>query len=200
MVSCLDAAPQKPYSLCASYKKSFMPSIRHCTWLLLIWKRHSYKGSHRACMKTSEAEYVLVATCAKGSVWKWVFPLLFEPLVFHHGSGNPLPEVSNRMSLGKHACRWPGHHHWIAGGITPKADPLEDRHGRKGISGQREQNQGPDIWAVARHASEVWQGPMLHVSQGRRHKRHFLWWLFLLDPQEMPWHPRQSKVWCQLQV
>ena len=37
------------------------------------------------------------------------------------------------MSPGRHWCRWLGHHHWIAGGITTEADPLEYQHGRKGL-------------------------------------------------------------------
>ena len=88
--SCLDA-PQMPYSLYANYKKRSMQSTRHCTWPLSIWKRHSivypdvssgglfansalgsgWCGSYRACMK--EAQYVLVATWMKGSVWKCAF-------------------------------------------------------------------------------------------------------------------------------
>ena len=71
----------------------FMPSIRHCTWPLLIWKRHLIKYpevssaglfaslafmsgwcvSYRACIKTPEAECVLVKTWVKSSVWKWTF-------------------------------------------------------------------------------------------------------------------------------
>ena len=80
--------------------------------------------------------------------------LLPEPLTVHHASGRPLSCVSYRMSMGKPVCRWPGHHHY--GGIAREADPLKDQHGRKGTSGQHKQNQGPDIWAVARCASEVW--------------------------------------------
>ena len=128
------------------------------------------------------------------------FTNLNESLTVHHGSGSPLPGVSHRLSLEKPACRWPGHHHWIAGWITTEADPLEDQHGRKGTSGQHEQNQGPDIWAEARRASDFRQRPLLRVSQGRRHKFHFLWWLFPLDPHEMQWHPWLSEVWCQFQV
>ena len=63
-------------------------------------------------------------------------------------------------------------------GITTEADPLEDQHGRKGTSGQHGHNQGPDIWARAQRASEVWQRPLWHVSQGHQHKFHYLWWLF----------------------
>ena len=84
-----------------------------------------------------------------------------------------LEALSHRMSLGKPVCRWPGHHHWIAEGITTEADPLENQHGRKMTSGQHGQNQGPDIWARARHASEVWQRPLRRVSQGRMQKIHF---------------------------
>ena len=92
--------------------------------------------------------------------------LLLEPLTVHHGSGSLLPGVPYRMSLGKPICRWPGHHHWIAGGITTEADPLEDQHGRKGTSGQHGQNQGHDIRAGARCASEVWQRPLVPASGG----------------------------------
>ena len=63
------------------------------------------------------------------------------------------------MSLGKPVCQWPGHHHWIAGGIITEAGPLEDQHGRKGTSGQPGQNQGPDIWAGVGCASEVCKDP-----------------------------------------
>ena len=65
--------------------------------------------------------------------------LFFEPLTIHHGSGSPLPWVSYRMSLGTPVCRWPGYHHWIAGGITTEADSLEDQHGRTRTSGQHGQ-------------------------------------------------------------
>ena len=60
---------------------------------------------------------------------------------------------------------------------------------QEGTFGQHGQIRGPDIWAGARCASEVQQRPLCHhVSQGRPHKLHFLWWLFQLGPQEMQWH------------
>ena len=74
--------------------------------------------------------------------------LLLEPLTVHRGSGSPLPGVLYRMPLGKPVCRWPGHHQWMAGGITTEVDPLEDQHGRKGTPGQHGQNQGSDILAL----------------------------------------------------
>ena len=84
-------------------------------------------GSYRACMEMQEAESVLVATWVKSSLWKWVFTKDFawDPTV-NRGSGSPLQRFSNRMSLGKPVCRWPGHHLWITGGIAREADPQED--------------------------------------------------------------------------
>ena len=64
---------------------------------------------------------------------------------------------------------------------------------KEGTSGQHGQNQGPEIWAGAWCTSEVWQRPLYHVSQGRRHKLHFLWWLFRLGPQEM--QPLSLALW-----
>ena len=140
----------------------------------------------RLCSQTchlvgsSQARHWWVAGAAHtGPVWKcqmqsacWLQPewrvqcesghsprLLLEPLTVHHGSGSPFPGVSYRMSLGKPVCRWLGHHHWITGEITTETDPLVDHHGRKGTSGQHGQNQGPDTWAGAQCASEVWQDP-----------------------------------------
>ena len=37
LATCLDAAPQMPYSLYTSYKKCSVPSTWNCTWPLSIW-------------------------------------------------------------------------------------------------------------------------------------------------------------------
>ena len=42
--ACLDTAPRTPYSLYVSYKKMSMPSTRHCSCFLLMWKRHWKKN------------------------------------------------------------------------------------------------------------------------------------------------------------
>ena len=102
--------------------------------------------------------------------------------------------------MGKHVCRRPSNHHWITGGITTEADPLEGQHRRKGTSGKHKQNQGSDFWAKVPCASEFWQISLQPGSQGHRHPFHFLWWLFQLDPQAMQCYPWLSEVWCQLQV
>ena len=72
-------------------QEKFYVTIRHCTWPLSIWKRHSmvypdmssgglfassalmsgWCSSYRACMKTPEAVCVLVATWVKSSAWQW---------------------------------------------------------------------------------------------------------------------------------
>ena len=117
-----NAAPLTSYSLYATHNKSSVPSTRHCTWPLSIWKRLSIMYTHvstgrlipslasrsgwwtsyRACMKMPEAECVLVAIWRKSLVRKWEFnKALLEPPTVHHGSGSPLPLVSYRMSLGK---------------------------------------------------------------------------------------------------
>ena len=41
LAASLDPVPQTPHSLYASYKENAMPSTRHCTPSLSIWKRHS---------------------------------------------------------------------------------------------------------------------------------------------------------------
>ena len=98
--------------LCGSEK-----CISSCGLLASSELMSGWCGSYIICMKTPEAEFMLVA-----------------PLTVHHGSGSHLPGVSYRVSLGKPVSRWPDHYHWNAWGIT-KADPLEDQNGRKGISG-----------------------------------------------------------------
>ena len=142
-----------------------------------------------------------IVTYKKKIILMWInqcrictmYPVMFY--LDHFSTGSPLPGVSYRVSLGKLVCRWPGHHHWIAEGITTKADPLEDQYRRKGTSAQHGQNQGPDIWAGAGCASELWQRPLWRV-----HTFHFMWCLLQLEPQEMHWHPWLFEVWCQLQV
>ena len=117
-------------------------------------------------------------------------------------NSSPLDKMAaiSQTSVGKPVCKWPGHHHSISGGIAREADPLEDQHGTNGTSGQYGQNQDSDIWPGARCASEVWWITPWCVSQGRRHKLHFIWWLFQLDPQEMQWYPWISEAWHQLLV
>ena len=59
--------------------------------------------------------------------------LLLEPFTVHDGSGSPIPGVSYRMSLGKPVRKWPVDDHWIVGGITTEADPLDDQMEGKGL-------------------------------------------------------------------
>ena len=143
----------------------------------------------------------VVCNLVKSSVWKWAFTKALAWTPYYSSQfQKPFPKSFVQDVPGKTCIIWPGHHHWIAGGIIIEADPLEGQHGRKGTSGQHGQNQGPDIWTGSWCASEVWQRPLWHVSQWRWHKSRFLCWLFQLDPQEMQWHPWPSEVWCQLQV
>ena len=79
-------------------------------------------------MKMPEAECLLVATWVKSSVWKLASTkaLAWAPYCSSQ-FWKPSPRsfvLDMIMSLGKPVCRWPGHHHWIAGGITTEADPL----------------------------------------------------------------------------
>ena len=96
------------FSLYASCKKGFMSSTRHCTWPLLSWKKHlvmypdvssrglfanlasrsSWCGSYRTRIKMPEAEWVLVATWVKISVWKWVFTSLRSPARTRESQGH----------------------------------------------------------------------------------------------------------------
>ena len=145
LASCLDAAPQTPYSVYTNYKKSFMPSTRHCTWPFRHGKgirscnyTYNLMGSsqawrwgvaHTGHVKIPEAECALVATCAERRVQCKIGcsqKLLSEPPTVHHGSGSFLARVSYRMSLGKPVCRWSDHHCWIARGNERETDLLED--------------------------------------------------------------------------
>ena len=187
-----------PYSLYASYKKSSLPSTRHCTWILLIWKRHSivytdvssgliftslalrsgWCSSYRACLKMPEADCVLVATWVKSSVWKWVFTkaLAWAPYC-SSWFWKPSAKSFEQDVPGKTLVIITESLEELQKKLIPWKTIME----RKGQHGQ---NQGPDIWAGAWCASEVWQRPLCHMSQGRQHKLHFLWWLFQLGPQK----------------
>ena len=174
--SCLDAASQISYSLYASYKKSPLPSTRHCTWPLSIWKRHSivypnvswgrlfansalrsgWCRSYWACMKIPEAVCVLVATWAKSSVWKCVFTkaLAWAPycssLFWKPSSKCFVQDVPGKTCI--QMTRLSSVNRW---GTAREADHQKDRHPRKGTSGQHRQNQCPDIWAGSGCASEI---------------------------------------------
>ena len=198
-----------------------MPSIRHFTWPLSIWKRHlivypdvlsgglftsqalmsGWRSSYRACMKMPEAKCMLVTTWVMSSVWKWVF--IKVPAWAPYCSSwfwKPSPRSFVQDVPGKTCMQmtWSSSLKLLEE-LQEKLIP-EDQRGTKGTSGQHWRNRCPDIWAGARCASEVWQIPLWRVSQGHLHKFHFLWWLFQLDPQEMQWHPWPFEVWCQLQV
>ena len=118
-----------------------MPSTKHCTWPLLIWKRHSIMypdvssgglcassasrsvrcGSYRAYMKMPEVEWVLVATWVKSSAWKWASPYC-SARFWKRSPKSFVQDVPGKTCM-------PGHHHWITGGTAREADPLEDQHG-----------------------------------------------------------------------
>ena len=208
LASWLDAAPLIPYSLYTSCKKSFMPSTRHCTWPLSIWKRHliypdmSSGGlfassalrngccsSYRACMIMPEAECVLVATRMNNSLPKWLFTkaLPSAPPV-HHGSESPSPKnfvqdipgkICMQMTWPSLLTRWRNYKRsWSSGRPTWK----EMHFGSTWAN--------PWSWYLSRSsmcfrslAKTLW-----HVCQRHRHKLHklhFLLWLFQLGPQEM---------------
>ena len=99
--------------------------------------------SCRAWMKTPEAECVWVVTCVECSVWKWAFTkvLAWAPYC-SSWFWKPFPRSFVQNVPRKPVCRLPGHHHWIATGITTAADPVEDQQGRKGTSSQHGQSQG----------------------------------------------------------
>ena len=160
LTSCLDTAPQTPFTLYVKHKINSMPSTRNCTQPLLIWKRHSivYPDS-RTCHlvgslqvwhwgEAGMAHTKHVWKCRKQSACclqpQWRVQresgcspsLLPEPPAVHYRSGCPIPTVPYRMSLGKPVCRCPGYHHWIVRGTTREADLLEDQYRRKGTLGQ----------------------------------------------------------------
>ena len=130
LAACLDAAPQSPYSLYASYQKSSMPSIRKTLYMAVIhlekvfdrvprrviwWaycKLPSTRGwshSNRACIKCQKwsarwLQPVWRVQCENG----WSPRLLPSPPTVHHISRIPFPTVSYNMSLGKPVYRWLG--------------------------------------------------------------------------------------------
>ena len=50
LASCLDAAPQTPYSLYISYKIGFMLSIRHCAWPFVNLEKSVRRVPRRAIL------------------------------------------------------------------------------------------------------------------------------------------------------
>ena len=144
----------------------------------------------KTCTITPEAACVLVTTWVNNSALKWAFTksLAWAPYCWSQFL-RPSPKSFIKDAPGK-SCM---HMSWLSSMNRQRnykrADPLEDQQGRKRTSGQHGQNQSLDICARAWYASEVWQRSLWRVSYGRRHKFHFLWWLFQLDPQEMQWYP-----------
>ena len=138
LVPYLNSAPPIPYSLYTSYNKSSLPSTRHCTWPLFIWKLHSIMCTdmssgglfpslvlrsvqsipNKSCIKCQEQSAGWLQSEWRIQCWSI------------YGSGGPLPRVAYRISLRKHVCRLPVYHLWIAGGTSGEADPIKVCHGR----------------------------------------------------------------------
>ena len=139
LASCLEATPPTLYSLYANVRKfpciwlcRFGKGIRSCTHHLVVplqaWccrvagvahTKHVWKyRKQNACCLQSERSI----QCESG----YSARLLPESLTVHHSSWSPLWRVWYRMSLGKPACRCPGHHLWIVGGMIWETNPLEN--------------------------------------------------------------------------
>ena len=104
------------------------------------------------------------------------------------------------MCPGRPIWRWPGHHHRVASKTTREANSLEVQRRRKWITGQHEQNEGPDIRPRNWCAPQVWQGALCHVFLKCCHKPHPLWRLLKVCSPEIQWNLWNPEARSYLQV
>ena len=61
---------------------------------------------------------------------------------------------------------------------------------KKRPSSEHGEDKDHGLWPQSGPSEKIWKGSLWHLSDRCRKKCYLLWWLLVLDPQEMQWNQR----------